>query len=509
MVPVVTAAQATAWDDRAVRSGRPLRMLMDAAGRAVGLSAGFHIMEKTPHNVVVVAGRGNNGGDGWVAAGMLHRLGVEVVVRSLGEPTTPEAADARRLALDDGVIERPMDGEWGTAGLIVDAVTGRGLRGEPRGDVATAIARMRDTGLPILSVDVPSGFDFDTGINHGGVVAQMTVCFGGLPRGLLRARDVAGTIQVVDIGLPPVDPTLPLLFTMSDVYPHAPRLRVNDHKGDRGRVLIVGGHAGMSGAARIASRAAFYAGAGLVHVFTDASSAVEIALAEPELLVRVADGTRQLDDADRALIASADVVLIGPGLGREPTTAAWVEQIIALSRRVVLDADGLRAFTGRVDRLAELATATPCILTPHWGEFSALFPGHDPRDPWGAAAAAAASSRATVTLKGVPTVVATPDGRSRTVVFGNPGLATGGSGDLLAGLTAAFWHSLDDPCLAATMAAMALGIAADRGARRRSARALRPTDVLAMLPDLWLEWAEPEAEFFEPDLFLLYPPQVI
>jgi NAD(P)H-hydrate epimerase len=257
-------------------------------------------------------------------------------------------------------------------------------------------------------------------------------------------------------------------------------------------VAIVGGAAGMEGAARLAGRAAFGAGAGLVHAVVPAASAPVIASAEPDLQTVAWDGGK-VEGRLRDVLSRAGAVVIGPGLGRDPGARARVDSILAAAGApVVLDADALIAFQGDVAGLRLAAAARPLILTPHLGEFRALFPEQGStaeHDPWAAAAAAAEMSGAVVLLKGVPTVIATPkEGPRWTVAAGNPGLATGGSGDILSGLTGAFLARGIGPLPAAALAAQVLGRAADIGARRVTARALRPMDVLAGLPDLWRAW---------------------
>lgn len=509
MIPILTPAQSAEWDARAAADGRALRLLMELAGRAVANVVVERLADAASRGVLVLTGRGNNGGDGWVVARALHRLGAPVTVRAIGEPTTAPAADARRVALADGVRERPVDEDWGAPGVIVDALVGRGVSGPLRRPVLDLMTRLRATAAPVVSVDGPSGLDLATGVDHGHLLATHTVCFGGIPRGLLRARERVGQIHVRDIGLPPADAGWPRLFDHAEARRCFRPLGVADHKGDRGRVVIVGGHAGMSGAARFAARAAFAAGAGLVHVLTDADTAALLAVAEPDVQARACEAAAGLSDADRATIAAAGVVLIGPGLGRDPGSAALVEAIIPVARRVVLDADALRAFAGRVPELARLAGSTPCILTPHGGEFAALFPQLDLDDPWAAAVAACDASGAAVLLKGVPTVIASQGVPPWTTARGNPGLATGGSGDMLAGLIAAFWCRHDDAGEAATLGALALGAAADHHATRHGARGLRPADVIAALPGVWRDWAAASGVPVAADLATLDPPTVV
>jgi NAD(P)H-hydrate epimerase len=268
------------------------------------------------------------------------------------------------------------------------------------------------------------------------------------------------------------------------------RLRSRDHKGDRGRVVIVGGDAGMLGAARMAGRSAFGAGAGLVHVVAPPDSVAALVQAEPDLPTMAHPLDRPPSEALLDLVRRADALIIGPGLGRDLSRRAVIVALVGVARAVVLDADALVAFQGAVPELRALA-GRPLVLTPHPGEFRTLFPELAPTrelDPWAAAAAAATTSGATVLLKGVPTVIAHEGRPVLTVAAGNPGLATGGSGDVLSGLVGTALAQGLAPEIAAAFAAQVLGRAGDLAARRSAARTLRPMDVVAALPDLWREW---------------------
>jgi ADP-dependent NAD(P)H-hydrate dehydratase / NAD(P)H-hydrate epimerase len=241
----------------------------------------------------------------------------------------------------------------------------------------------------------------------------------------------------------------------------------------------------------MAGRAAFGAGAGLVHAVAPPGSVAALIQAEPDLQTFA----QSFDEAPMAelleLVGRADAVIIGPGLGREPGRRAFVTRLALAASALVLDADALVAFQGAAGELAELAAGRIVVLTPHPGEFRTLFPDLAPTrelDPWGAAAAAAERSGATVLLKGVPTVIAGAGRAPLTVAAGNPGLATGGSGDVLSGLVGASLAQKLQPETAAALGAQALGRAADLAARRTAARTLRPMDVVAALPDLWREW---------------------
>lgn len=493
-IPILSPEQAANWDQRAEQAGIALATLMDAAGRAVAAALAERFGSRVGGGVLVAAGPGNNGGDGWVAARALHRLDVPVFVAPApGEPS-PLNRRMADLAQAEGVRSLDPDGPWPQVQVAVDALLGTGARGVLRAPIRSLVERLNDLSVPILAVDGPTGIDLATGTGHGvSVRAELTVTFGGYRRGHLLARDECGDVLVVDIGHPPPDGGWPVLLT----EPEAARLQetfgAREHKGTRGRIVVIGGDAGMSGALRLAGRSAFAAGAGLVHAVAPASTIEALVAAEPDLQTLRHEFTAPLAPALMALLGSADAVVIGPGLGRGPGRREFIIAAAGASAPapLILDADALNAFADSRDDIAQLARGRAVLLTPHAGEFRRLFPELGDlleSDPWAAAGGAAERVGAVVLLKGVPTVVAQAHGAPLTVAAGNPGLATGGSGDVLSGLAGTFAAQLQQPGAAAAVAALALGRAAELAARRVSARALRPMDVIAALPDLWRGW---------------------
>jgi hydroxyethylthiazole kinase-like uncharacterized protein yjeF len=491
LLPVLSPEQSAAWDAAAVASGGSLATLMECAGRAAAAVLAARYAHRLHDGVLIAAGPGHNGGDGWVVARALHRLELPVWVTAPPGPAAElrEAMAVRARA--EGVREVAPDGPWPSVGLVVDALLGTGAKGAPRAPMAALMERVFDLEVPVVAIDGPTGVDLATGIVHGAPQAALSITFGGMRRGHLLARDEVGSVVVVDIGHPPAEPDWPVLVSDGQAAEWLRRLRSRDHKGDRGRVVIVGGDAGMNGAARMAARAAFGAGAGLVHVVAPAETIAALTVAEPDVQTLVHPLGAVPDGPLLDLLARADAVVVGPGLGRAPGRRELVSAIVRASQAVVLDADALMAFQGAAEALAELGEGRSMVLTPHPGEFRALFPSLAPvreLDPWAAAMAAAEQSGATVLLKGVPTVVATAGRAPLTVAAGNPGLATGGSGDVLSGLVGtALGHGLGPP-VAAAFGAQALGRAADIAARRTAARSMRPMDVVAALPDLWRVW---------------------
>ena len=492
LIPVLTPAQAATWDERARSSGIAVETLMDAAGRACAAVLADRHGPALRGGALVAAGTGNNGGDGWVLARVLHRHDVPVFVAPLPGTLSQLNAHARSVALGEGVREVSPDGPWPAVALAVDAILGTGASGAPRGPAAALLERLRDLRIPLIALDGPTGVDLLTGATWGPAGANLSITFGAPRRGHLLARDEVGDVVVVDIGLPAPDPAWPAIMTDAQAAEWLTPFAAGAHKGDRGRVVVLGGSAGMSGALRLASRGAFGSGAGLVFAVAPEETTALLTAAEPDLQLRAHPLDQPPSAALLELVAQADAIVIGPGLGRAQGSASLVVPVLQAARAAVLDADGLVAFQGALSRLREIAAGRIVVLTPHPGEFRALFPhlaGALDVDPWGAAEAAAAEIGATVLLKGVPSVVARPGHASRSIAVGNPGLATGGSGDILAGICGAMLAGGLAPEQAAALAAQALGRAGELAARRHTARAMRPMDVLAALPDLWRAWA--------------------
>ncbi|MGH7593866.1 MAG: NAD(P)H-hydrate dehydratase [Gemmatimonadales bacterium] len=511
-IPVLTPQQSRTWDVTAGLSGRSPGILMENAGRAVAQLAVDRFALVIQQGVLVACGPGNNGGDGWVAARTLSAMGMPVWATELTPPGDGIAANARRVALHDGVRLVPADGPWPGAGLLIDALLGTGASGAPRGEMMPLLHRLADLQKPIVAVDGPTGLDLSTGVQHGPLHAALTVTFAGVRRGHLLARDEIGDLVVVEIGLPGAEPQWPVLIDTAWAAERVGQLPANSHKGMRGRVVIVGGSPTMVGAARLAARAAFGAGAGLVHVVAPEASLAALRLAEPDVQTLAQEFSGPIGEPVAELIGHADAVAIGPGLGRDAGRAEFVVAMLQLARTAVVDADALTALRTQRDALLQLATSRAVVCTPHVGEFGTLFPECAvdlETAPWEAALHAARVSAATVLLKGVPTVVASPDGMALTVAAGNPGLATGGSGDVLTGIIAALLAqgvALPD---AAAAGAQAHGEAADYAARRATARAMRPMDVVTGLQDVWRGWGRPGPLRRVPILLDLPAPQTI
>jgi ADP-dependent NAD(P)H-hydrate dehydratase / NAD(P)H-hydrate epimerase len=499
-VAVVDAAGASACDLAAIDAGIPSRALRQRAGAAAAAVLVDRFGDHLGGGVVVATGSGNNGGDGWVVAHALHAVGVRVRVVECTRALTRDAVAEREVALaagvtaDDGSEELLRGGEM----VAVDALLGTGLsaRSPLRGGIARAVellAERHSRGTRLVALDVPTGLDASTGSDVGHLRCDLTVSFGTVKRGQLVSRGACGEIVVVDIGLGAH--TRDSAERMSLASPAwfadaVPRIAADAHKGTRKKIAVVGGAQGMAGAVVLAARAALRSGAGLVRCVVAPESLPAIQEAEPSALAAVwpADAAGL-----EALADWADVILVGPGLGGGAGRELLTGLLTAWRGPTVLDADALNAFAGDLPRLRSLVSDRPVLLTPHPAEFGRLA-GLDVDavldDRFEHPRRLASEVGAAVLLKGVPTVVATPDGTSRVVAEGTPVLATGGSGDVLGGIAATLLAQTGDAALAGALAAFAHG----RAAAAVSAREVRGhtlDDVLQALPSVWSLRAEP------------------
>jgi NAD(P)H-hydrate epimerase len=471
---------------------------MESAGRATAHVVAQEFASQLSQGVLVAAGHGDNGGDGWVVARALHAAGVRTFVADERRLRSEDCEANRILALDAGVEHLDPTGSWPRVGVVVDALLGTGASGRPRGVIGELAERLMQQGAPVVAVDGPTGLDLSTGVADGPVRADLTVTFGGARRGHLLQRSWCGKIVVVEMGFSPPDPAWPTLMDDRWAASLLPPFVADMHKGDRGRVLVVGGDKGMAGAAVFAARTAFAAGAGLVKI---AAHDVSIRVAQetlPDALTVSTELGPNLEPALAEALQWADAVVLGPGLGRGERRTRFVRAVLeSVGTRVVLDADALQA------GLDVLTAGTAAhVLTPHPGEFGAVFP--ELRDELksdrflaaahGASAACAAhaggdasdaSPAPVVLLKGVPTVIAREGAPLRVVASGDPSLATGGSGDLLSGFIGAFLARGLEPLDAAALGAHVLGRAAELASAEKTARAARPADVVAAAAALW------------------------
>ena len=457
--------------------------LMERAGEAVAIEA----ERMAPQGLItVLAGKGNNGGDGLVAARLLRERDREVAVLLTGEPAGDALHNLERLpgppplALAAGVPAATV--------LVIDALLGTGATGAPRGEIAEAIAM--SAVAPVLAIDVPSGVDASTGEVAGvAVAAQVTVTFHAAKPGLAiePGRAHAGRVAVVDIGIPEGAPAAFDVGLIRDaVLEGLPRRGVSSTKFSSGRVIVAGGSPGLTGAPCLAALAAARAGAGYVTVCAPASLS---AIFEAKLLEAM---TLALPDEDGAhapagvaeLAAAASArggaLVLGPGLGRSTSAAGFARAVpAAVTLPIVLDADGLNAFAGDPEALAGVA-----VITPHEGELGRLL-GRPAAEIAAArlrsAREAAARSGAVVVLKGDDTLVATPGGLVGVSAGATAGLATAGTGDVLAGVIGALLAKGVEPFEAACAGVRLHALAAIRAVAHRGVEGLIASDVIAEL----------------------------
>lgn len=477
------AAQVRELDRRAIQEhGIPGYTLMRRAAAAAWNAA----RERWPltRSVVVLAGSGNNGGDGYEIACLARAAGCTVRVCEVdGRAPAGDAATARAAWLRQGGIERfgEVDAEFFSADLLVDAIFGTGLTRAPQGAALAAIeamARARRVGAAVLAVDLPSGLLADSGAVPGDAVrADLTVTFIGRKLGLYTGQGPAccGRIVFDALEVPPAvhDGLAPLaeLLDAADLRRWLPPRPRSAHKGDHGHVLIAGGDAGTIGAVLLAARAALRAGAGLVSVATRAAHAPLLTAAQPELMCRGVESAGEL----QTLIGRADVVAIGPGLGQGDWARMVCAEAFAAGRPLVVDADALNllAHEPRVD--------PRWVLTPHPGEAGRLL---------GLPTAAVQADRVAAVrelqrryggvalLKGAGTLV---QGRELALCpYGNPGMGVGGMGDALTGIVAAFLGQGLDAESATRAAVLAHALAGDRAAGDGE-RGLTPSNLIDSL----------------------------
>ncbi|MCA9555042.1 MAG: NAD(P)H-hydrate dehydratase [Myxococcales bacterium] len=501
MDALLTAAQMQALDRIAIDEvGIPSVVLMEVAGRGV-LDATLALLVEAPGPVLVLAGTGNNGGDAVVVARHLveRRVQVHLLVLGTAEQLSADMAHQLRCAEALGVTPihvtetdavAAVQGSLHMAAVVIDGIFGTGLSRPIQGWRAELIRAVNEADVPVVAVDIPSGISADTGQVLGvAMVATVTVTFQCAKLGhvLHPGRAVAGDIQVADIGIPPsripeVRPQAVLID--DDIIEEAFPPRMSDsHKGTYGHVLVVAGVPDRPGAALLAARAAQRTGAGLVTLASDAETVRRLAPSFGSLMgLSVGEGRIDAQAVQDALTTRTALVL-GPSLPPDAATAKMVQDVLLSSAvPTVLDAGALGALGADYQWLA--AREGPTVLTPHPGEMARLL-GSDSHgvqsDRVAAARHVATESSCVVILKGASTVVASPDGEVAVVVCGNPGMATGGTGDVLAGVVGSLLAQGVEPVLAARAAAHLHALAGDRAAEEVGETALLAEDVLRAL----------------------------
>lgn len=526
---VVTAAEMRQIDQDTIEGiGIPGIVLMETAGSAIVRAIERHY--PTCQRIGIFAGKGNNGGDGIVIARQLAHVGRDVCLFlvSPSESFIGEAQInlqiAKRLGLPieeiltwtgfdgTGTVPTTLTEFYGTGTvpttlarceLLVDAIFGTGLRGAVRDPIATVINTINRLPTPILSVDLPSGLNTDTGHPLGACIqADRTITIGLPKRGLLMhpGAELAGKLEIADIGFPEqiVDAQNIKVnwTTAAQASQWMPPRPASSHKGSYGRVLVVAGSTGMTGAAALASEAALRAGAGLA------------TLAIPKHLNPILEGllpevmTLPLPETDAGSLAASatasilefaektkSILAIGPGLSQHPETVSLAHQLIrehresGLALRMVIDADGLNALAHASEIISLLNSET--VLTPHPGEMARLTKTPIPTleaDRIGTAQQFASEHGVTLVFKGAPTVTSTPNGNLWVNSTGNPGMATGGMGDVLTGIIAGLMAQNISSESAAALGVYLHGLAGDITAERLGMHGLTASDVLQSVP---------------------------
>ncbi len=506
---VVTASEMQRIDTMTIQEfGIPGMVLMERAGISVAVRTKEWFGRK---RIIVICGKGNNGGDGFVAARELHNEGWYVTVFLISDPQTlSEDAMLQYLAAERFGVPMRSVGDLlsspqsflGRHTLIIDAILGTGLSKPVKGTVAEVISVMNKSGLPILSVDIPSGISADNGQVMGiAVKAACTVTFGLPKRGhfLHPGATHAGKLSIEDIGFPrtlTLSPDIPVEYVERRYASSLiPARALYSHKGHYGHVLLIAGSRGKTGAARMAAKACLRSGAGLLTVGVPASLAdvFQSFFAEEMTLVLpdAGNGTLSAKSA-RAILdfmhESADVMAIGPGIGVSRDTVRILREIVRqASCPVIIDADGIHALQG--DKKLLRQAQSPVVLTPHPGEMQSLLKDSSTgisdieRDRISAAMSFAKETGTHVVLKGVPTVIAVPDRRVFINSTGNPGMATAGAGDVLTGMIAGLIGQRGEPNRACILGVYLHGLAGDIAASRSGQHALLATDIIDCIPN--------------------------
>jgi NAD(P)H-hydrate epimerase len=484
---VLNAAQMREADRRTIEDiGIPSLVLMENAGRQVVAAMEAIHSDLSERQVAILCGRGNNGGDGFVVARTLVQRGVDVSVFLMGR-VADVRGDARTnleilgrlgvtvIEIADGQAWELHLSEVRDCTLIVDAIFGTGLNAPLTGLIESVVTDVNASGIPVVSIDIPSGLSADSSEPIGeSIEAGTTVTLGApkLPLVLAPAETRAGDIVIADIGIPDeviesVDGPRIELLTRSTAREHLNPRTPDSHKGDYGHVLIVAGSRGKSGAAHLSGVGALRSGAGLVTVATPGSCQDVVASLAPEYMtVGLGEGDAGLDPegVDPLLDMSRDVIAIGPGLGQADGTREFIRAVVdRATMPLVIDADGLNAFSTEPDKLTG-REGRDVIITPHPGEMARLV-GMSTDEVQSSrlevARNFAVSHHLYVVLKGHRTLIATPDGKVFINPTGNPGMSTGGTGDVLTGMIAGWLAQLLDAEAACKLAVYLHGMAGD------------------------------------------------
>ena len=499
---IATAQQMRELDRLTIETGRHTALeLMERAAAALAAAA-VELAGKPTGRAVCFCGAGNNGGDGVGCARLLLERGFEVRCILVGQRekmTHSTRSMEFQLISAGGNLEefQPDDPEFARwcleCDVMVDALFGIGLNTAVCGDALTAVHMMNTCEIPVLSADIPSGVETDTGRIFGAAVhAKRTVTFtlpkaghyvgkGGLCTGELTVADIGIPRELVDAQEYPVQSV-----EADDI--HLPHRQLDAHKGDFGKVYILGGSVGYTGAPALAARAAVRTGTGLVNLGLPAPVwpivAAKLDEPMPHPLPAGKDGQLSLEAGEAALaqISSCGICLLGPGLGRSNSTAAVVRHLLQEIRLpVVLDADGINALEGHIDVL-DARQGLHTVLTPHDGEFARLGGDLSDGDRLRAARTFAMEHTCCLVLKGHRTITAFPDGSAYINTTGNPGMAKGGSGDVLSGIILSLLGQGLPARQAVPMAVWLHGAAGDVCAKEIGEYGMTPSDLIDALP---------------------------
>ncbi|MCL2057899.1 MAG: NAD(P)H-hydrate dehydratase [Oscillospiraceae bacterium] len=506
---LVTPAQMRGLDQAAIREyGIPGIVLMENAASGIAEyideHAGRLFEPGVGRNILFVCGKGSNGGDGFAAARKLHLRDYSVFILTLAARDEIRGDAKVNLEICERLGLNPIFATSETiddilpfciarAELIVDAIFGTGYRGKPEGAYESAINAINGANKKIVSIDSPSGLDGQSGAAAGACVrADVTLTLGFLKTGLISGPDTenAGTVELIDIGLPGdvIDSAAweTRLMDALDVGPLMTARKRETHKGDYGKLLLITGSPGMTGAGCMAAESALTAGAGLVYLAVPGSLAhiYESSITEAITLCAGSNVERTISYESADAIANyagrMDAVAIGPGMSTDQETARAIRKIItAVNKPLVIDADALTAVASDVSLLGRLNA--PAVLTPHEAEMARLLGTsvvNIKRNRLALAREFAVKFKVTLVLKGHHSIIAAPDGRVYVNPTGNPGMATAGSGDVLTGMITAFIGAGMDVPEAAAAAVYLHGLAGDCAAADLGERSMRATDII-------------------------------
>ena len=503
---IVTAAEMREIDRvTSERFGVPSTTLMENAGESVAV----FVISRFPavHSVGVICGKGNNGGDGFVAARKLHDAGKDVQVLLLADPSElkGDAAEMYKQLANAVIVKSPEELDREPARsvfeckLLIDAILGTGFKPPVTGLYAQAIARVNTSSSLVVAVDIPSGADADSLEEQTGTIvrANAVVTFTAPRPAHAFGGSTWGTVLVSPIGSPPqaiVSKEKINLISAGDIAPLVAPRAVSANKGSFGHVLVIGGSVGKAGAVAMAGMAALRAGAGLSTVATPKSVLPTVAGFHPEVMTEALEETEIGSVSKRALsyghvdaiVKGKTVLAVGPGISRHKETVEFVRSAVKkFTAPTVLDADGLNAFEGHADELK--GKDRILVITPHPGEMARLLGttvAAVQQDRINVARKFAVEHQLIVVLKGHRTLVAAPDGEVWVNVTGNPGMATGGTGDILTGMAAGLMAQNPQNILQAVMAAVYLhGLAGDAAREAMGEHSLTATDLLRTLPE--------------------------